>query len=242
MPLTKPTLTTVQAGAPITAQGWNTIVDGLDDLFDAVLAIGDGTLAVNVTAAGAAKADAPPDAQVVAAPAGGGPPIVAVPPHGDVGAYVVAGVSDGNWVVHVTAPGFTPKAEPVTLPAAEPLAVVLDLAGVLMPDLFGRSAQFALTALAEAGVQVDLVVDAFGNEVSAVRLPPQYANVPVLAQSPPAGSVLDPGSDRAQLAVAAVVTEEPTATVPSLAGLTVDEAIKVLSGLGLKLGTVSAHG
>ena len=40
MALTKPALTHVNPGEPVTAQGWNTILDGVGDLFDAVLAFG----------------------------------------------------------------------------------------------------------------------------------------------------------------------------------------------------------
>ena len=42
MALEKPPLATVEPGRPITAQGWNAIVDALSALYDAVLAFGSG--------------------------------------------------------------------------------------------------------------------------------------------------------------------------------------------------------
>ena len=48
MPLVKPPLATVNAGQPVTAQGWNAIIGGLNDLYDAVLAFGTGVLQVSV--------------------------------------------------------------------------------------------------------------------------------------------------------------------------------------------------
>ena len=40
MPLTKPPLATVSPGEPVTAQGWNAMVNGLSALYDAVRALG----------------------------------------------------------------------------------------------------------------------------------------------------------------------------------------------------------
>ena len=95
MALTKPALTNVQPGEPVTAQGWNTLVGGLGDLYDAVLALGHGTLDVNVVSNGN-----PVDgAQVVAVPAAGDLiPIVAVPLYGSVTTYTVVGVTSGRVV------------------------------------------------------------------------------------------------------------------------------------------------
>src|SRR5204863_9127813 len=102
MALTKPTLTRVNPGEPVTAQGWNTILDGVGDLFDAVLAFGHGVLEVSVLHNGNAVLGA----QVVAVPATGDlTPIAAVPLYGTVTTYSILGVTAGQWHVFVSAPG-----------------------------------------------------------------------------------------------------------------------------------------
>ena len=52
MALVKPPLASVEPGRPITAQGWNQIVDALSVLYDAVLAIGSGSVTVSVQSDG----------------------------------------------------------------------------------------------------------------------------------------------------------------------------------------------
>ena len=53
MPLTRPTLASVNPGEPLTAQAWNSLVNGLTALYDAVIALGGATLEVEVTGPGA---------------------------------------------------------------------------------------------------------------------------------------------------------------------------------------------
>jgi hypothetical protein len=237
MALTKPALANVNAGEPVTAQGWNAIVDGLDALYDAVLAIGTGVLQVSVTAGERSVAGA----QVVAVPLGGGNPVAAIPLHGDVTSYQLVGVNPGNWRVFVEADGFQHQTLDVTVPAAEPVVVNLTLAGVVMPDLFGVTAQDALARLTTAGLTVDLILDITGHEVSRVSLPPQFQNSPVLMQLPDAGEVLDPGTDRVRLVLAVAIDQVPTVTMPSLIGLSADEVATVLNQLGLVLGKTTVR-
>src|ERR671925_290264 len=107
-PLEKPALAAVSPGQPVTAQGWNEIVDGLSDIYDAVLALGTGVLEVSL---------------LVGQQPLRGAQVVAVPP--------------GNWRVFIEAEGFRPEAREVTVPAETPLVVELARAGVVVPDLFG---------------------------------------------------------------------------------------------------------
>lgn len=237
MALTKPALANVNAGEPVTAQGWNAIVDGLDDLYDAVLAFGTGVLQVSVTTGEHAVAGA----QVVAVPLAGGNPVVALPLFGDATSYQLVGVSPGNWRVFVEAEGFQDQVVDVTVPVAEPVVVNLTLAGVVMPDLFGVTAQDALARLTTAGLTVDLILDITGHEVSRVTLPPHFQNSPVLMQLPDAGEVLDPGSDRVRLVLAVAIDQVPTVTMPSLIGLSADEVATVLNQLGLVLGRTTVR-
>ena len=237
MPLEKPPLPHVSPGGPVTAQGWNAVVDGVLSLYDAVLALGTGRLAVNVQADG----EVVRGATVVAVPDGGGPPVASLPLFGTATTYLVTGVSEGTFQVHVTAPGFRPAVVPGTVPTEAPLTVTLTLAGAAVPDLFGLGLNDALRRLREANLEAGLMIDTLGHEISSVRVPVEYQNSPVLAQLPVAGEVADPASDRVQLVVAAAISEEPVVTVPNLAGLTQAEASRVLEQLGLRLGKVSVR-
>jgi hypothetical protein len=238
MALTKPALTHANPGEPVTAQGWNTILDGLGDLFDAVLAFGHGVLQVSVLHNGNPVAGA----QVIAVPATGDlTPIAAVPLYGTVTTYSVVGVTAGQWHVFVNAAGFQPQTQDVTLPASSPLVVNLLAAGVVVPDLFGVTAQEALTRLATLNLDVDTILDVLGHEVPKTSLPPQYQNQPILDQFPVAGTVVDPASQRIRLVVSTALDQAPVVTMPSLVGLSYDEVASVLDGLGLKIGKTTVQ-
>jgi hypothetical protein len=238
MALTKPALTNVQPGEPVTAQGWNTIVDGVGDLYDAVLAFGQGVLHISVLFNG----DAIGGAQVVAEPATGDlTPIAAVPLYGTVMTYAVIGVTAGQWHVYVSADGFQPQSQDVTIPVTDALVFNLTAAGVPVPDLFGVTAQDALTQLTTLNLDVDVILDVLGHEVPKTSLPPQYQNQPILDQFPPAGTVVDPSSQRLRLVVATALDQAPVVTMPSLVGLSYDEVASVLNGLGLKIGKTTVQ-
>jgi hypothetical protein len=237
MPLEKPPLATVEPGRPITAQGWNEIVDALGALYDAVLAFGSGTLAISVQADGSVV----DGVEVVAEPLAEGQPIEALPLFGTRTTYLVTGVTDGAWRVHVSAPGFTSQVVDATVPAAAPVTVNLVRAGVAVPDLFGQPLTSALAAMRAAGLEADLLIDAMGDEISRSQVPAEYQNQPILAQLPPAGTVVDAAVVRLRLVVAAAVRSDPVVTVPSLIGLTQAEATRALEKLGLRLGKITVR-
>ena len=235
MPLTKPTLTSVSAGEPITAQGWNAIVSGLDGLYDAVIALGGAALDVQVTGPD------PEDVVVIAEPVGEGRPVRALPPFGSRTAHLLVGLTDGPWRVHVSGHGFVTTFRDVTLPATDPLAVTLDLAGVVVPDLFGVSAKAALDRLRGMHIDADALLDTTGRDVNRLSLPPEYVDAPVLYQLPPAGTVVPANSGRVRLVVASALRRDPVVTMPSLIGLSMSEARQVLERLGLVLGDTSVR-
>jgi hypothetical protein len=235
--LVKPPLVNVQPGQPITAQGWNALVDGLSTLYDAVLAFGSGTLEVSVQANGQPV----PNATVVAEPVAEGPPVRGLPLFGTRTTYLVAGVSDGAYRVHVSAPGFATQVLDTTVPQTSPLVVNLALAGVTVPDLFGLPLQGALNSLRAANLDVDVIIDALGREVSRTQPAAEFQNSPVLLQLPEAGSVVDPATNRLRLVVAAALREEPIVTLPSLIGLSQAEAARALEAVGLRLGRVTVR-
>lgn len=235
MSLVKPALSTALPGKPITAQAWNDVTAALGVLFDAVNALGGTTVSVQV----ASNGQPVPGAQVLAVPNGEGRPVTAVPPYPGVLAHTVTGVTEGGWTLHVSAPGFVSQAITVTVPTSAVVSVNLVQAGVVMPDLFAMPASQALTALAGAGISVDLVLDAAGQELPKTSLPPGSANVPVIAQEPVAGSVVDTSTGRARLVLAASFQQESVVVMPNLSGLSLSEATKALEGLGLKVGTTT---
>jgi hypothetical protein len=233
----KPPLVTVEPGRPITAQGWNAIVDALSALYDAVLAFGSGAITVSVQADGQPVAGA----QVVAEPVGEGQPVDGLPLFGTRTTYLVTGVSDGAWRLHVSAPGFAPQVIEVTVPVTDPVTVNLALSGTVVPDLFGLPLQAALSAIGAANLDVDVILDALGAEISRTQVPAEAQNSPVLVHFPEPGSVIDPATTRLRLVVAAAVREEPIVTVPSLVGLTQAEAARALEKIGLRLGKITVR-
>ncbi len=237
MALEKPPLATVEPGRPITAQGWNAIVDELSALYDAVLAFGSGSVAVSVQSDGAVV----DGAEVVAEPVGEGQPVEGLPIFGTRSTYLVTGVTDGAWRIHVSAPGYGAQVLDVTLPVTSPVTVNLARAGVIVPDLFGQPLISALANMRAAGLEADLLLDAMGDEVSRAQVPAELQNQPILAQLPPAGAVVDAATTRLRMVVAAAVRDEPIVTVPSLVGLTQLEASRALEKIGLRLGKITVR-
>src|SRR3954454_8022949 len=242
MPLTTPSLATVTPGEPVTAQGWNALVTGLAALYEAVIALGGASLEVAV----AADADDDPtttalravtDAQVTAEPLGDGRPVHAVPPFGARTSYLLVGLTDGDWRGHVEAPGYGAEGRTVTLPQPGPRAVALTRSGVVVPDLFNVGLQAGLDLLRGKGIDANLVVDTTGREISRSSVPPESTSAPILAQLPPAGTVVPTGMGQVRLTVASALRRDPVVTMPSLVGLNLAEAAQVLERLGLQLGT-----
>jgi hypothetical protein len=233
MPLTKPSPAPAIPGAPITAQAWNAIVGGLSDLYDAVLALGGGTVAVTVSGPGSA---AVPNARVVATPAGEGNPVEAIAPFAGSPNYLLVGLGSGVWHVSASAPGFTAVTTDVTAPAADPVLVILTTPLVTLPDLFGVAALQAVTHLSGLNIQVDTILDITGTEVPRVNMPLVNQNSPFLAQFPAPGAAVDPVAYRVHLVVAAAIATQETVTMPSLIGLTYSEVTSVLNRLGLAVG------
>jgi hypothetical protein len=231
--LTKPPLVPASPGQPLTAQAWNEILTGLSTLFDEVIALGGEVLEVSVVFDGTPVAGA----QVTAEPTGDvGRAGTAVPPFAARTTYLLVGLATGPWRVHVAAPGFATETRDVTLPHEGPLVVELERDGVAVPDLFGIGLRGALAELAAEGLQVDLLFDTTGRELPRATIPPEYDASPVLYQSPDADAVVDPVAARVRLVVASALRREPVVTMPSLIGLTLDEAKQVLERLGLGLG------
>ena len=235
MPLTKPALAPAEPGIPITAQAWNDIVDGLSDLYDAVLALGSAVVTVSVT-----FNDTPvPGAQVVAEPLDGEAfEVAAIPPIGTRTAYLLPGLTPGQWRVRVRTAGLNEESRDIEVPRDEPLAVAMQAAGPVVPDVFGRGLGEAMRDLSDSGIAADRVrvLDASGRDVSPHDVPPEHRNSDVLVQLPVPGSVLTSSASGVRIVVAAPLVDAQTVTMPSLIGLTHDEMVQTLTSLGLTVG------
>ena len=139
------------------------------------------------------------------------------------------------------ADGFVAPATPVTVPDSATVTITLQGA-VVMPDLYTVGAQDALTTLSSMTITVDVILDVTGTQIPTVNMPPVSQNAPVLMQQPAAGTILNPNLQHARLLIAAALLPEPIVTMPSLIGLSSDEAADVLNRLGLVVGTTSAQG
>jgi hypothetical protein len=235
MPLVKPPLPPVSAGQPVTAQGWNAILSAVGALYDGVNALGTETVTVNVTSAGAPLAHA----VVVAVPASG-PPEVAVPPHATQTGYLLTELVVGSYNVFVAAPGHAPTAAiPIVVPRG-PLSVALTPTARPMLNVIGMTASAALGALAAAGIQVDLVLDVFGEVVPHGSLPPARGGAKVLVQQPPPAAPVE-SATRARLVLSAVPEVQQTVQVPPIMGLTFEEARRLLNDAGLEVGRVMSR-
>ena len=236
MSLTKPAIAEAIPGAPITAQAWNEIVGGVDDLFDALLALGTGVAEIRPTHDG----DVVAGAIVVAEPLGEGNPAAAIPPFGPRSSYTIAGVNPGNWRIHVAVGGFNTETREVELPLDAPLVVELTLAGSRVPDVFGEPVSEVVQLFAELGLDVERIIDTTGREISPFDIPADQTDSPVLMQLPPAGAVV-PSTGDVRLVVAAPVRRTSTVTMPSLVGLTYDEVVEVLQRIGLRVGRTTTR-
>lgn len=234
MPLTKPALVHADPGRPITAQAWNAIVDAIGGLYDAVNALGGNTLKVNVTVGGQWRTDA----RVLAISAAGDRVVEAIPPFGEQKWYLLAGLTEGTWQLRVTAPGCEDRVINATVPSDVHYTVSPTPNQKVMPDLFGRTVNQALAALAAQSLTIDAILDTAGAPVPKLNPPASVQDAVVLWQHPAPNAFATASAAQVRLVVSAEL-ESATVTVPNLAGLTLAEATKALNALGLKLGTTT---
>jgi hypothetical protein len=224
---------TVTPGEPLTAQAWNEIVAAVAALNHHILSTEASSIRVQIANAGLA----PGQTRVTAVPQDGAQAFEAVRPIPPGTEHVFAGLRPGVYTVRAEAPGFDAATATVTVPAAEPVSLTLVPRGGLMPALFGRPLSQALSDLKSLGIAVSRVLDIAGREVAPANPGAEYADAPVLVQIPAPGQPVPPESS-AQLAVAAALQVEPSIEVPSLTGLSLEEAKKALEAAGLVLGKV----
>jgi hypothetical protein len=225
----------VRAGEPMTAQAWNDIVRAVADIRGFIEATTGARLEVRVAGA----AGDPALIRVSAIAADGAVTDAARPvPPGD--AYTLLDLLPGPYTIRAESPGFTATTAAVTVPAAAPITLTLVRSAPAMPALFGLTLDQALAALRTASVVPSRVVDITGRDVPPANPGAAFGSAVVLLQLPEAGAPVAAEAG-AQLVVSAALEVEATVEMPSLAGLTLTEARRVLDDLGLVLGRVQSR-
>jgi hypothetical protein len=225
--------TTVQPGEPLTAQAWNDVLDGIEGV-DQFLRATMHSVRVRITTPGL-----DPGSVRVTATRAEGAPVEAVRPVPPGTEHILTWLDPGAWTVTAMATGYQSATTSLTVgdSAETTIEIALQPAGAFMPDCFGKPLSNVQAALATAGIPLVRLVDFTGRE-----LPPQNpgdsADAPVFVQWPAAGLPVPPGTGAA-LVIAVPIQVEAAVEVPSLAGLTQQEAQKALENIGLVLGKVS---
>ena len=237
MPLEPLNVEPVHPGQPITAQAWNEIVTNLADVINLLNAQAGQSLRVTVN-----NPSADPGEIRVSAIAEGaqGAVFEAAAPVPPDTAFTLTGLPSGNYTVRAVAPGFAAATVMATLPGSGTAEVTMTRSAPDMPNVFGMSLEKALSALSTAGVIVQRVVDITGRDIAPANPGAEFLQSQVLVHLPAAGDPA-PAASGAQLVVSAALEVEPTVTMPSLAGLTLDETRRVLDDLGLTLGKVKTR-
>jgi beta-lactam-binding protein with PASTA domain len=224
---------TVQPGEPLTAQAWNDLLDGIEGV-DQYLRAAMHTVRVRITTPGL-----DPGVVRVTASRAEGAPVEAVPPVPPGTDHILTWLEPGAWTVTAAATGYLTATASLTVgeSAETTIEMALQPKGAFMPDCFGIALSQAQVALATAGIPLVRLVDFTGRELPPQN-PGESAEAPVLVQWPDAGVPLPPGTG-ATLVIAVPIQVEAAVEVPSLAGLTQQEAQKALEAIGLVLGKVN---
>jgi hypothetical protein len=237
MDLTPFVPTLVRPGQPLTAQGWNDLVGGIDAVHQFLRATLH-TVRVRITNP---EVDAR-DVRVTATRSDAAP-VEAVRPLTATGEHVLTRLEAGAWTVTADLAGYRSATTPLTITDAgdTQLTLALEASAKVMPDLFGLKLVDAIATLSSAGIALTRLLDFEANEYAPASPGSEQVNQPVLAQSPAAFTLVDTGASArgAALVIAVPAKLESVAEVPSLAGLTQAEAKTVLEKIGLRLGKVT---
>ena len=224
----------VSPGEPVTAQAWNEIVTALDNTHR-FLMTGKLTVRVQITT---------PNLDLrtvrVTAERADQPRIEGVRPVLPGGEHVLTGLTTGPYTIRADAFGFEVGTHALEVQTTDPPKIELLLAPLatpVMPNLFGLALTEARSKLGAQQIPIRLMVDFAGQQLTAADAASDYADSPVLAQSPTAGQLVP--QDGVALGIAIATRPETAIEVPNLTGLTEAEARKALERLGLTVATVT---
>jgi hypothetical protein len=224
----------VKAGEPMTAQAWNDVLEGVDQLYQFIVA-SRHTVRVTITNPGV-----DPEQVRVTASRADGASVEAVRPIAPSKQHILSGLDAGVWTVAAELAGYQAATAVVNITDTGQTSIEMALTkvGNFMPDLFGATLAAARKALADAGIPLVKLLDFNGRDLPPTSSDPQNDPAPVLVQWPHAYAALSPGTG-ARLVIAVPVQVEPAVAVPSLTSLSEPEARKALEGVGLVLGKVT---
>lgn len=224
---------TVRPGEPLTAQAWNDIVEGIDGAYQ-YLQSTLHVVRVRVTNVGL-----DPGSVRVTATREGAPPAEAVRPVAPERDHILSRLDQGAWTITAQAPGFAAATATVNISDAGETTqeMALTASAPIMPDLFGDTLESSLDQLSTLGIPVTRLLDFTGRELAAAATVKENPDAPVLVQWPAVGTPVS-GGQGIGLVVALPLQTEAAVEVPSLSGLTQQEAQKALESIGLVLGKV----
>jgi hypothetical protein len=154
--------------------------------------------------------------------------------------HTFSGLTPGSYTIRAEAPGYTPATITVAVPAGGLTAtqnLTLVQQSSFMPITVGGTLTATLARLKNLQITVDQVIDVSGVFVPVANPSAVHGAARVLMQFPPPGTPVAPG-ESAQLVISASLVPEATSRVPSLVGMTLDEARAALDAVGLKVGPV----
>ena len=225
----------VSPGEPITAQAWNELVSGLNDLNQFVLSTQATSLRVSLSNTGINL-----QSVRITVQRDDGWLSEAVAPVDSEGEFVFASLPPGTFTLNAIAPGFSSSSVNVTIPTEEVVAMTLEQSGAFMPNLIGVELAEALKILADSSITVGRLLDVVGRELAPAKPDPEYAGQPVLMQLPDPDTPVPP-EGKVQIVVSTALQVDDSVEIPPLTGLTLSEARKTLESLGLKLGDVETR-
>jgi hypothetical protein len=224
----------VKPGEPLTAQGWNDVVNGVGDLYQFIAA------SAHVVTIAITNPEIDPEQVRVTATRSTGAPVEAVRPIPPDKKHTLAGLEVGAWTISAELAGYDTATSPVNVSGDGDIAIQMALKKVasFMPDLFDATLADARKALSDAAIPLVKLLDFNGRELPPTQADEQNDAAPVLVQWPPAGAAI-PAGGGARLVIALPVQIQPAVAVPALTSLTEQEARKALESIGLVIGKVT---
>lgn len=236
MAITHPSLIKSTPGDPITAEGWNNIIDAIKTLY-AEYNRSQGALTVEVR--NGKDKSILKDATVTLF-ARGIPPQIAVYAGGKVQSYIAHDLKPGEYQMTVEAETYDSEERKIIIKeGGSTLEITVDMTQTVIrkpaPNLFGLKLAAAEETLKNAGFLMHRVIDSHGKDLSADDIDKVGAEAKVINQVPEANLLHEIG-DPVDLLVSAKAAFVEQVTVPELKGLSLNEARAALEAANLVLG------
>ena len=236
MAITHPPLIKSTPGDPITAEGWNNIIDAIKTLY-AEHNRSQGALTVEVR--NGKDKSILKDATVTLI-AKDIPPQIAVYAGGKVQSYIAHDLNPAEYQMMVEAETYDSEERKIIIKEdGSTLEVTVDMTQTIVrkpvPNLFGLKLAAAGETLKNAGFLMHRVIDSHGKDLSADDIDKVGAEAKVINQVPEANLPHTIG-DPVDLLVSAKAAFVEQVTVPELKGMTLNEVRAALKAANLVLG------